>query len=223
MIKYILIVSFLLVSAASIFGWLDIGFDSFSEASNIIEQKELKDKIKVPEGMEKEYQAILAHNVEVQKEQVANQPQQTTPAQNKTQISDAEAKQQVQDFLAATPATQKEPSKTSIQSVIQTAPQQKQPIAPQSNDKKFLTKTTALFVKHDNLIVSLKIHNASASDFNGVLTLVCTAKNAQNKPVDVFSWTGKLNIPSKKTVLLQEANFGYINISEEVTLHCEVE
>lgn len=219
MIKYILIVSFLLVSAASIFGWLDIGFDSFSEASNIIEQKELKDKIKVPEGMEKEYQAVLAHTVEVQKEKITA-TQQTTPTQNKTQISNAEAKQQAKDFLAA-PSAQKENNKA----ITQIDQPKKQNIIsnPKLNEKKFLTKTTSLFVKNDNLIVSLKIHNASLSDFNGILTLTCTAKNTQNKPIDVFTWSGKLNIPSKKTILLQEANFGYINISEEVTLHCEVD
>ena len=98
MIKYILIVSFLLVSAASIFGWLDIGFDSFSEASNILEQKELKDKIKVPAGMEKEYEAVLARNVEVKKEQDIKNPSQAV-ATNKNQISKKEAKQQAQDFL----------------------------------------------------------------------------------------------------------------------------
>lgn len=219
MIKYILIVSFLLVSAASIFGWLDIGFDSFSEASNIIEQKELKDKIKVPEGMEKEYQAVLAHTVEVQKEKAIN-TEQTTPTQNKTQISNAEAKQQAKDFLTA-PSAQKENDKTTTQ--IDQPKKQNVASNPKLNEKKFLTKTTSLFVKNDNLIVSLKIHNASLSDFNGILTLTCTAKNTQNKPIDVFTWSGKLNIPSKKTILLQEANFGYINISEEVTLHCEVD
>ena len=209
MLKYILIISFILVTAASLLGWLDIGFDSFSEASNILEQKELKDKIKIPEGMEKEYQAVLAHNVEIKKEQAANE---APVANQKTQISDAEAKQQAQDFLNPSAKQQ-----TQANSVPATK------AMPARSNEKLLTKTISLFVRNDNLIVSMKIHNPSTSDFSNIVTITCTAKNAKNKPIDVFSWTGKLNIPSKKTILLQEANFGYINISEEVTLHCKVE
>ena len=207
MIKYILIVSFLLVSAASIFGWLDIGFDSFSEASNILEQKELKDKIKVPAGMEKEYEAVLARNVEVKKEQDIKNPSQAV-ATNKNQISEKEAKQQAQDFLNPNKNTDASNSEIKTKTQIQKI------------DQKLMTKVVSLFVKNDNLIVSMKIHNPKEIDFNDIVTITCTAKNNQNKPIDVFSWSGKLSIPSKKTILLQEANFGYINISEEVNISC---
>lgn len=210
MIKYILIVSFLLVSAASIFGWLDIGFDSFSEASNILEQKELKDKIKVPAGMEKEYEAVLARNVEVKKEQDIKNPSQVV-ATNKNQISEKEAKQQAQDFLNPNKNTDVSSSEVKTKTQIQ------------RTDQKLMTKVVSLFVKNDNLIVSMKIHNPKEKDFNDIVTITCTAKNNQNKPVDVFSWSGKLSIPSKKTILLQEANFGYINISEEVNMSCKAE
>ena len=210
MIKYILIVSFLLVSAASIFGWLDIGFDSFSEASNILEQKELKDKIKVPAGMEKEYEAVLARNVEVKKEQDIKNPSQAV-ATNKNQISEKEAKQQAQDFLNPNKNTDASNSEIKTKTQIQKI------------DQKLMTKVVSLFVKNDNLIVSMKIHNPKEIDFNDIVTITCTAKNNQNKPVDVFSWSGKLSIPSKKTILLQEANFGYINISEEVNIYCKIE
>ena len=210
MIKYILIVSFLLVSAASIFGWLDIGFDSFSEASNILEQKELKDKIKVPAGMEKEYEAVLARNVEVKKEQDIKNPSQAV-ATNKNQISEKEAKQQAQDFLNPNKNTDASNSEIKTKTQIQKI------------DQKLMTKVVSLFVKNDNLIVSMKIHNPKEIDFNDIVTITCTAKNNQNKPVDVFSWSGKLSIPSKKTILLQEANFGYINISEEVNMSCKAE
>ena len=210
MIKYILIVSFLLVSAASIFGWLDIGFDSFSEASNILEQKELKDKIKVPAGMEKEYEAVLARNVEVKKEQDIKNPSQAV-ATNKNQISEKEAKQQAQDFLNPNKNTDASNSEIKTKTQIQKI------------DQKLMTKVVSLFVKNDNLIVSMKIHNPKEIDFNDIVTITCTAKNNQNKPVDVFSWSGKLSIPSKKTILLQEANFGYINISEEVNIFCKIE
>ena len=210
MIKYILIVSFLLVSAASIFGWLDIGFDSFSEASNILEQKELKDKIKVPAGMEKEYEAVLARNVEVKKEQDIKNSSQAV-ATNKNQISEKEAKQQAQDFLNPNKNTDASNSEIKTKTQIQKI------------DQKLMTKVVSLFVKNDNLIVSMKIHNPKEIDFNDIVTITCTAKNNQNKPVDVFSWSGKLSIPSKKTILLQEANFGYINISEEVNMSCKIE
>ena len=210
MIKYILIVSFLLVSAASIFGWLDIGFDSFSEASNILEQKELKDKIKVPAGMEKEYEAVLARNVEVKKEQDIKNPSQAV-ATNKNQISEKEAKQQAQDFLNPNKNTDVSSSEVKTKTQMQ------------RTDQKLMTKVVSLFVKNDNLIVSIKIHNPKEIDFNEIVTITCTAKNNQNKPVDVFSWSGKLSIPSKKTILLQEANFGYINISEEVNMSCKAE
>lgn len=210
MIKYILIVSFLLVSAASIFGWLDIGFDSFSEASNILEQKELKDKIKVPAGMEKEYEAVLARNVEVKKEQDIKNPSQAV-ATNKNQINEKEAKQQAQDFLNPNKNTDASNSEIKTKTQIQKI------------DQKLMTKVVSLFVKNDNLIVSMKIHNPKEIDFNDIVTITCTAKNNQNKPVDVFSWSGKLSIPSKKTILLQEANFGYINISEEVNISCKIE
>lgn len=210
MIKYILIVSFLLVSAASIFGWLDIGFDSFSEASNILEQKELKDKIKVPAGMEKEYEAVLARNVEVKKEQDIKNPSQAV-ATNKNQISEKEAKQQAQDFLNPNKNTDASNSEIKTKTQIQKI------------DQKLMTKVVSLFVKNDNLIFSMKIHNPKEIDFNDIVTITCTAKNNQNKPVDVFSWSGKLSIPSKKTILLQEANFGYINISEEVNISCKIE
>ena len=205
MIKYILIVSFLLVSAASIFGWLDIGFDSFSEASNILEQKELKDKIKVPAGMEKEYEAVLARNVE----DIKNPSQ--AVATNKNQISEKEAKQQAQDFLNPNKNTDVSSSEVKTKTQIQ------------KTDQKLMTKVVSLFVKNNNLIVSMKIHNPKEIDFNDIVTITCTAKNNQNKPVDVFSWSGKLSIPSKKTILLQEANFGYINISEEVNMSCKIE
>lgn len=210
MIKYILIVSFLLVSTASIFGWLDIGFDSFSEASNILEQKELKDKIKVPAGMEKEYEAVLARNVEVKKEQDIKNPSQAV-ATNKNQISEKEAKQQAQDFLNPNKNTDASNSEIKTKTQIQKI------------DQKLMTKVVSLFVKNDNLIVSMKIHNPKEIDFNDIVTITCTAKNNQNKPIDVFSWSGKLSIPSKKTILLQEANFGYINISEEVNISCKIE
>ena len=185
MIKYILIVSFLLVSAASIFGWLDIGFDSFSEASNILEQKELKDKIKVPAGMEKEYEAVLARNVEVKKEQDIKNPSQAV-ATNKNQISEKEAKQQAQDFLNPNKNTDASNSEIKTKTQIQKI------------DQKLMTKVVSLFVKNDNLIVSMKIHNPKEIDFNDIVTITCTAKNNQNKPVDVFSWSGKLSIPSKQ-------------------------
>lgn len=219
MIKFILIVSFLLVTVASFFGWLDIGFDSFNEANTILEQKELKDKIKVPTGMEKEYEAVLARNVEIKKEQIINN-QTTAPA--KAQMSDKEAKEQALAFLNNEPAQVKEQVKNKeVQKPVSAqTTKQKQQIT--SNDK-LLIKPTSFFVQNNNLIVSMKIHNPKQTNFNDVVTIVCSARNNSGKPIDAFSWSGKLNIPSKKTILLQEANLGYINVSEEVNLSCKVE
>jgi len=76
-------------------------------------------------------------------------------------------------------------------------------------------------IVNNELIISIYLWNKN-SEISKKFFLNCNAIDKNNNIVDSFSWSGKLRIKQKKTLLLKDINLGYINARTFNELKCYI-
>jgi len=76
-------------------------------------------------------------------------------------------------------------------------------------------------IVNNELIISIYLWNKNP-EISKKFFLNCNAINKNNEIVDSFSWSGKLRIKQKKTLLLKDINLGYLNARTFNELKCYI-
>jgi len=76
-------------------------------------------------------------------------------------------------------------------------------------------------IVNNELIISIYLWNKNP-EISKKFFLNCNAIDKNNKIVDSFSWSGKLKIKQKKTLLLKNINLGYLNARTFNELKCYI-
>jgi len=76
-------------------------------------------------------------------------------------------------------------------------------------------------IVNNELIISIYLWNKNP-EISKKFFLNCNALDKNNNIVDSFSWSGKLRIKQKKTLLLKDINLGYINARTFNELKCYI-
>lgn len=161
---------------------------------SLIEEDNIAKKVKIPNGLEKEYQAILAGE---------------SPFFVKPTINGAPSD------MSTTPVVDTKVSKSSTQKTL--------PEDLKQQHSSLKSKIRNYFIKDDNLFVDLLIYNNNKVDLSGKVSIKCSFFDINNKESDLFYWSTDISIQSKKTVLLKEINFGYAILNENKNIWCYVE
>lgn len=212
--RMILLIIFIIVSIYSILGMIDIYHttpdkEAFAEYKN----KTLEEKIKVPEGLEKEYKMILAGKSPIN---LGDLPENITEEEMKKALSSNE-KIDFNDNSSIPMPDDIEPKKSvSVEKIKVSKINKIQHEYLKTNVKSFA-------IKNENLIANILVFNNTEGDIAGFSKIQCTAYDAYNRPVDQFKWTGNLEIKAKKAILLKNTNMGYASLVNTNDIWCFVD
>lgn len=200
--RMILLIVFFIVSIFSILGY----FNYYNNKEDIIEKedfnkKTLQEKIKVPEGLEREYAMIFRGESPFNLKNETNELKEDF-TKNETKIDFSNVKD------IPTPDNIDLSNKKSIQKT--------QHEYIKSNIKQYS-------IKNDSLIIDILLFNNTASNIAGFGRIKCTAYDNNLNPVDQFKWSGNLSIKSKKAILLKDTNFGYAAMNNVSQIWCYVD
>lgn len=81
-----------------------------------------------------------------------------------------------------------------------------------SSNGRLLAKTKSYFIKDDSLYVTEIVYNPKKEAFNGSITVVCTLKDEEKKPVDMVFRKARISIPPKKAVKLENVDLGKVSM-----------
>lgn len=200
--RMILLVIFIIVGIYSILTTFEFITSEKEEMEKIVGAQSLKEKIKIPNGLEKEYALILEgknpfESLEKYNSLSENEHKPTTTVS------------QMKDLL-------KEDKKI-----------EKSEIQPKNKINKVQhryvkAKIKSYKVQNENLLVDLYLKNTRKSNIKGFVKLQCNTYNKDNVKMDIFSWTGNLSINANKVILLKESNFGYAALTDLSKVWCHV-
>lgn len=209
--RMILLIIFFIVSIFSILGY----FNYYNNKEDIMEKetfknKTLEEKIKVPEGLEREYAMIFRGESPFNLKNESNEENDKISSDLKKDISIN--KETKIDF--------------SNENDIPT------PQNINTTNKKTLVKNQHDYIKtnikeysiiNDNLIVDILLYNNTETNISGFGRIKCTAYNSELKPVDQFKWSGNFSLKPKKAILLKNTNFGYAGMNTISEIWCYVD
>ncbi|MFL1706569.1 hypothetical protein ACHJH3_06135 [Campylobacter sp. MOP7] len=229
--KFLLFLTFIVVSLVSVFGWLNISLDSMGEYAQIDESKTLMQKILVPKGMEAEYNKTieLVHNNPDSPTKISSANPASPTKTNRSSTTD-----QVNAFLKNEPTKQQAEQQT--QKLIKQQPEKAPQI--QNNDSGIgesiqvtkinkskhyiMLQVAGYMVQNNNLIADIKLYNTKEQNVHERIEIQCNSLNEANEPTDTFLWSGTVKLPSKKVVILKSADFGYVNTQSMAKLECQI-
>ncbi len=209
--RMILLIIFFIVSIFSILGY----FNYYNNKEDIMEKetfknKTLEEKIKVPEGLEREYAMIFRGESPFNLKNESNENNDLTSKELKENI--VVNKETKIDF-----SNEKDiPTPDNINTTNKKVIVKNQHEYIKSNIKKYS-------ILNDNLIVDILLFNNTESNISGFGRIKCTAYNNELKPVDQFKWSGNFSLKSKKAILLKDTNFGYAGMNTISEIWCYID
>ncbi len=209
--RMILLIVFIIVGMFSVLGF----FNYYNNKEEIKEKddshKPLEARIKVPEGLEREYAMILKG------ESPFNLKNEDTS--NRTTSNDIE-------------------KSINKEEKINFKDQKDIPMPEDTNEKKDMSNKKGINkiqheyiktnikdygIRNDSLMVDILLFNNTESNISGFGRITCTAYDNTFKPVDQFKWSGNIAIKAKKAILLKDTNFGYAGLNSIAEVWCYVD
>lgn len=206
--RMILLIVFFIVSIFSILGF----FNYYNNKEDIMEKdtskKSLEERIKVPEGLEREYAMIFRGESPFN---LKNEDNQNKDPNIKEKVVHNEEKI---DFKNEKDIPMPELANKDLSN--------KKTINKIQHDY-IKTNIKDYGIKNDNLVVDILLFNNTESNISGFGRITCTAYDINLKPVDQFKWSGNMSLKAKKAILLKDTNFGYAGLNNISEIWCYVD